>query len=322
MTAMKTSQSEKGAILCCGEALIDMIPVPTSDGANTFVAHSGGAIFNTAISLGRLDVPVGMLTGLSTYLFGQQLRDDLSLSGVNCDHIALSDRPTTLAFVKLVAGHAEYSFYDENTAGRMLETADLHPLSENLSAMYFGGISLACEPGAETYATLCANNAHNHVVMIDPNIRPSFIEDEERYRARLSGMLRRADIVKVSDEDLDWISPGEPTTEEKAEALLDRGPSIVILTRGSKGATGYLSNDMQVNVTAPSADVVDTVGAGDTFNAGVLCRLQQCGLLTKANITKITEKELKDALTFGARVAAITVSRAGANPPWATEIAD
>lgn len=307
-------------ILCCGEALIDMIPQPTMSGRDGFVPHSGGAIFNTAIAIGRLDEKVGLLTGLSRDVFGQQLQASLRESGVNTDHSVMSDRPTTLAFVTLVDGHAKYSFFDENSAGRMLQPEDMPTIDADVSALYFGGISLACEPGADAYAALLERECDTRVVMIDPNIRPSFIQDEANYRARLNRMIGQSDILKVSDEDLDWLDPRPISMGEKAATILGNGPSLVIVTRGSQGASGFLANEGEVTVASQKVTVVDTVGAGDTFNAGVLAKLSRLGMLNKSAIRTISPEVVTQALTQGARVAAVTVSRAGANPPWAKEI--
>jgi fructokinase len=307
-------------ILCCGEALVDMIPTPTDAGRDGFVPHAGGAVFNTAIALGRLGVRAGMLTGLSTDMFGRQLADALVASLVDTSHVVTSDRPTTLAFVRLQDGHATYSFLDENSAGRMLATEDLPEISPDVSALYFGGISLACEPGADTYADLLQREGGNRAVMIDPNIRPRFIQDTEAYRARLDRMMAMADIVKVSDEDLNWMVPAPLSLSEKVGVVLDKGPGIVILTRGGEGATGYLADATEVTVPAATVGIVDTVGAGDTFNAGVLARLNELGALRKARLKTLSTGDLARALTHGARVAAVTVSRAGANPPWAEEL--
>src|SRR5262245_43961277 len=133
-------------ILCCGEALIDMLPRESMAGEPAFAPYAGGAVFNTAIALGRLGVPVGFFSGLSSDLFGQQLREALTASRVSTDYANISDRPTTLAFVRLVDGHATYTFYDENTAGRMLTEGDLPPLAADVQAMLFGAISLIPEP--------------------------------------------------------------------------------------------------------------------------------------------------------------------------------
>ncbi len=307
-------------ILCCGEALIDMIAEPTVSGANGFVPHSGGAIFNTAIALGRLGAQPGLLSGLSTDMFGEQLIAALQISHVATSHVIRSDRPTTLAFVQLQDGHATYSFVDENTAGRMLRPEDMPDQLPGVSALYFGGISLACEPCADAYASLLNRHGSDRAVMLDPNIRPGFIKDQTRYRTRLNQMIAQTDIVKVSDEDLDWIIPGPESHAEKIPLLLQAGPAVVIVTKGGDGATGYLSDGSEVSVPVQKVDVVDTVGAGDTFNAGVLATLSQAGHLSKPNLSSLSENSLRDALTFGAKVAAVTVSRAGANPPWAEEL--
>lgn len=307
-------------ILCCGEALIDMIPKPTQDGPDGFVPHTGGAVFNTTIALGRLGVDAGLLSGVSRDMFGQQLLSQLSESGVNAQHVIASDRPTTLAFVKLTEGHATYNFFDENSAGRMLKPDDMPTLPDAVTALFFGGISLACEPCADAYAALLDQNAAHRVVMMDPNIRPSFIKDEARYRARLEAMIAQTDIIKVSDEDLDWLMPTPAAQEAKVQALLDRGLSLVIITRGSQGAAGYLQNGVQVTAPAQKVQVVDTVGAGDTFNAGVLAKLSQIGCLEKDAFKSLSPSALEEVLSHGAQVAAITVSRAGANPPWKNEL--
>ncbi|WP_170461568.1 carbohydrate kinase family protein [Ruegeria arenilitoris] len=307
-------------ILCCGEALIDMIAEPTVSGAQGFVPHSGGAVFNTAIALGRMGAPAGMLTGLSSDMFGQQLALALKDSHVDGSQVVLSDRPTTLAFVQLQDGHATYTFVDENSAGRMLRPEDMPDQLAATSALYFGGISLACEPCADAYAALLDRHGAERAVMIDPNIRPGFIQDQTRYRTRLNRMIAQADIVKVSDEDLDWIVPGPESLEEKVPLLLQAGPAVVIVTRGSQGATGYLADGRTVTVPVTPVQVVDTVGAGDTFNAGVLAQLHRAGLLTKQALRAISPDDLRAALELGGKVAAVTVSRAGANPPWAHEL--
>ncbi|WP_371170722.1 carbohydrate kinase family protein [Aliiroseovarius sp. 2305UL8-7] len=307
-------------ILCCGEALIDMIPEATNLGQEGFVPHCGGAVFNTAIALGRLGVRTGMLTGLSNDMFGRQLTDALAASHVDTRLVINSDRPTTLAFVKLVGGHASYTFYDENSAGRMLADSDMPPLGDDVSALYFGGISLACEPGAEAYLALAKRHARERAVIVDPNIRAGFIADEARYRARLEALIAHTDVLKVSDEDLNWILGTPLSLAQKAEALLQKGPALVIVTRGGEGATGYLRGGVAVDVPAQRVQIADTVGAGDTFNAGVMAKLSEKGLLSKEKLAALGPDELREALSFGAKVAAVTVSRAGANPPWADEL--
>jgi len=307
-------------ILCCGEALIDMVAATSLDGPDGFVPHSGGAVFNTAIALGRLGARAGMLTGLSHDMFGDQLADALKASDVDTTHIIRSDRPSTLAFVKLEDGQASYSFFDENSAGRMIRAEDMPELPSDVTALFFGGISLASDPSASAYAALLDRQGGSRAVMIDPNIRPLFITDAEGYRRRMAAMIRQADIVKVSDEDLNWLNPAPLTQAEKISAMLDTGPSVVIVTQGAEGAIATLADGTSITVPAVKTHVVDTIGAGDTFNAGFLAKLSELGLLTPEALGTLDPDALRDAMTYGARVAAITVSRAGANPPWANEL--
>ena len=306
-------------ILCCGEALIDMIPLAQPDGTVAYVPHTGGAIFNTAIALGRLGVPTGLLSGVSTDGFGRLLADTLAANGVTTSYLARSDRLTTLAIVHMEDGSATYSFYDENSAGRSLTLTDLPPLPDEIEALYFGGISLVAAPAAEAYAGLLARERTGRVVMLDPNIRPGFIDDEATYRTRLDRMIAQSDIVKVSDEDLDWLVAGPSSIQDKAKNLRARGPAVVVVTRGEKGAEAFF-RDTSLTVAAPDAKVVDTVGAGDTFNAGFLAGLRDRGCLAQQPLQDLPEDALRHALALAAKVAAVTVSRAGADAPFAHEI--
>lgn len=304
-------------ILCAGEALIDMLPGNCA-GRQAFIPHPGGAVFNTAIALGRLGRPTALFTGLSRDLFGDLLREALLQSRVETGLIAVFDRPTTLAFVTLTEGQASYAFYDENTALRLLTVSDLPDLPPDVTALFFGGISLAMDPCASAFETLLARASADRVIMIDPNIRPAFIADETAFRARMGGMLARADIVKLSDEDLIWLM-GPGPVRERARALLDLGPKLVFVTEGAKGAFA-LSAQVHTRVEAAPVRVADTVGAGDTFNAGILAALDRMGKLNRGALAQLCEEELLAALSLGARAAAVTVSRDGANPPWAEEL--
>lgn len=300
-------------IICCGEALIDMLPRETPAGEAAFAPYAGGAVFNTAIALGRLGSDVQFFCGLSSDLFGEQLRSVLADSKVDSSPSHISDRPTTLAFVRLTNGHATYAFYDENTAGRMLTAADLPDISAD--ALFFGGISLVVEPCGEAYKALMLREAATKLTMIDPNIRPGFITDEAAYRARLNAMLAVADIVKISDEDLTWL-----TGNADGSSLLNGSATqVVLMTKGAEGAT-VITRRGQLDVPAIKATVVDTVGAGDTFNAGFLAGLDQAGLLSKDGVANASDDQLRTAAALGAQSSAITVARAGANPPWAHEL--
>jgi len=306
-------------ILSCGEALIDMLPRETVTGEPAFAPYAGGAVFNTAIALGRLGAPSGFFTGLSTDLFGQMLDQTLAASEVDTSLCARSARPTTLAFVKLVNGQATYAFYDENTAGRLLSVEDLPDLPASIDTLFFGGISLVNDPAATAYETLQARaNAAGRVTMIDPNVRPGFIQNADAYRARIGRMIAAADIVKLSDEDLRWLY-GDAPADELVRTILAKGPKVVFITEGAKGARASTATQDRFT-SATKATVADTVGAGDTFNAGVLAALHRQGSLTKAGVAALPDSTLDAALSLGTRAAAITVSRPGANPPWSREL--
>ena len=321
-------------IICCGEALIDMVPVLSDSEQTSYAPLVGGAIFNTAIGLGRLGIKVGMVSGISHDLFGQQLHNALAASNVDTSYLVRSNLPTTLAFVSLNEGHASYTFYDENSAGRCLQIADLPDLydthgdnqsnsqsnSQSNNALYFGGISLINEPAADAYCALAQKYADDMVIVLDPNIRTSFINHDQAYRQRLQHIIEVADIIKVSDEDLDWLV-GDATAEPQQVSLL-RGQSkaIVIVTKGADGATAYLTTGEAVHQNVPKVCVVDTVGAGDTFNAGLLTKLVNLNLMSKAALANISSTELLTALAYAAQVAAVNVSRQGANPPWLSDL--
>ncbi|MEE4119856.1 MAG: carbohydrate kinase [Paracoccaceae bacterium] len=308
-------------ILCSGEALIDMLPRESGEGEACFAPVPGGAVFNTAIALARLGASAALFTGLSRDLFGRRLAAALEADGVDARLSVRSDRPTTLAFVELSGGHATYAFYDEATAARALTATDLPDGSAlaPVRAAFFGGISLAAEPCATAHAALMARLAPRAVTMLDPNVRPSFIADEAAYRTRIGAMLAQADIVKVSDEDLAWLmGPGDAT--DHARALIGRGARLVCVTEGAHGATAHHAAG-HLHVPARSAQVVDTVGAGDTFNAGLLAGLDEAGALTKGWFASPDEDVLEAALKLGVAAAAVAVSRAGANPPTRSELA-
>ncbi|QDC10530.1 carbohydrate kinase [Oceanicola sp. D3] len=307
-------------IICAGEALIDMLPREAADGEAMFLPVCGGSVFNTAIALGRLGAEAGLVSGVSTDMFGAQLVEGLTASKVTPDLLMRSDRPTTLAFVRLTNGQAEYAFFDEGSAGRMIRVKDLPTLPRTAKAVFFGGISLAVKPCCDTYFSLMKRHSKSKLIMMDVNVRPDFIPDEAEYRARTEAMLAHTDILKLSDEDLAWMF-GDADPSAHAEALLAKGPKMICVTEGAKGVTAYTASGAHT-VLAERVEVVDTVGAGDTFNAGLLAGLDRAGALSKSALAEGPPKEVViEALRLGTRAAAVTVQRAGANPPWAAELA-
>ncbi|MEJ6813576.1 MAG: carbohydrate kinase, partial [Octadecabacter sp.] len=283
-------------------------------GEAAFAPYPGGAVFNTAIGLGRLGIETQFLCGMSSDFLGDILRDGLDAAGVDHSPSPKLVAPCTVAFVKLVDGQATYAFYDENSAMRTLTVAP----AIDANALFFGGISLVGDGCGDTFEALMLREAPARVTMIDPNIRPSFIRDVVAYRARIDRMMEAADIIKLSDEDLHWFE-GEGDLPDLARGLVAKGAKLVCITEGADGVTGY-SAEHEVFVPSERADVVDTVGAGDTFNAGLLAGLDRAGNLTKAKIAGLSAEDIRSALHLGVRAAAVTVSRAGANPPTAAEL--
>lgn len=307
-------------LLCAGEALIDMVPRTTPEG-QAYLPLPGGSVFNTAIAAGRLGTRTLFWYGLSTDMFGDQLRAALAGAQVDTTLCRPTDRPSTLAFVTLVEGQARYLFLDENTAGRMLTPADLPEVPAEVDALFIGGISLVGEPVGSTMealATRVAGDGLNRLVMLDPNIRPGFIREEAAFRARIERLIGLSHVVKLSDEDLFWVAgPGDLFTQaRKVQAM---GPELVLVTLGARGARAF-ARTFEVHAPAPAVTIADTVGAGDTFNAGFLTALAERGALAPDALARLPAEVIGEALGFATRAAAISVTRAGANPPWREEL--
>jgi fructokinase len=302
-----------GLIVVGGEALIDLVPA----GDGTLAAHLGGAAFNTSRALGRLERPVGYLGRISTDRFGAQLAGQLAADGVRPDVHVRTDDPTTLALVELDEhGAAQYRFYTDGTSAPGLTEADaLAALPDGVAYVHVGALGLTLEPMAAALEAVAGAMSGRALVMVDPNCRPAIIADPSGYRARLSRVLARADIVKVSQEDLAWLAPGVPA-ESAARALLGRGPGVVLLTLGGDGAL-VLTGEAERSVDAPPVEVVDTIGAGDAFSGGWLAWWSERGLgrAELADADKVAE-----ATEFACRVAALTCARAGASPPARAEL--
>jgi fructokinase len=305
-------------ILCCGEALIDMLPRKGADGADLYQPFNGGSVFNTAIALARLGTPTGFFAGISSDFFGDGLIEGLKDAGVSTRYVRRKDLHTTLALVKLTEGHARYSFIDEGSAGRMLEKRDIPKVPKSIAALHFGSISLIPEPSGGTYEALLKKAAKSHVISIDPNIRPTVIKDKKKHLARLKRLMAKADIVKISDEDVAYMT-GKGDFPKFARACLKGGAKIVAVTRGAEGVEVF-TRKHSLSLPAPKVKVADTVGAGDTFTAGFLTYLHRNGQLTKKAMGNIEATQLMHAAEFAMKCAAVTVSRPGANPPWANEV--
>jgi fructokinase len=308
-----SASADDGVIVVTGEALIDLVLTQGGD----LAGHPGGGPYNVARTIGRLGQPVAYLGRLSTDGFGRRLRAELEADGVGLDAVVATDVPTTLALAELDAsGGAQYEFYASGTSapGLTLEAAAA-ALPEDAGTFYLGTLGLVFEPMASTLESLLARMGAGTLVALDPNCRPAVIEDAAGYRGRLARMLSRTDVLKASDADLEWLDPGaEPVSA--ARALLTGDGAVALVTLGGDGALVVTADDV-VEVRAPVVEVVDTIGAGDAFMGGFLAHWRGRGL-GRADLGRLDE--LGEAATFACRVAAITCSRAGADPPRRDEL--
>ena len=307
-------------ILCCGEALIDMLPYELNTGQHCFVPKTGGSVFNTAVALGRLAVNVSLFTGISKDLFGEMLTKELSDSQVGTDYLVHFDLPTSLAFVKFVEQQAQYTFYSAQAADTMLTPSDLPKDNSEFKGIFLGGIRLCTDRTASTLLTLLRKHSKRSVIFLDPNIRPSFISDERSYRLRLNEMIELSDIVKLSDIDLTWLIPDDSSLNAKIKKLFGYSGKLVVMTRGEKGAVVFHSGKKIAEAQSLPTILGDTVGAGDTFNAGLICSLINQGVFTKEDCTEPSELAMQNALIFATKSASYTVSKVGAVSPWLSEI--
>ncbi len=300
-------------ILVGGEALVDLV---LSDG-DEVGAHLGGGPFNCARTLGRLEQPVAYLGRISTDRFGLRLREQLEADGVGLEAVVTTEDPTTLALAELDADSAAtYRFYRDGTSAGGLTVEDaLAVIPDGVEMIHTGTLGLVFEPTAMAMEAVVEQIADTALVMIDLNCRPSAITDPDGYRARLDRLLRRCDVVKASDADLEYLDPGRPDVEA-ARALLDLGPAVVLLTRGASGAT-VLWADGETEVEAPRVEVADTIGAGDAFGGGFLAWWRREGL--GAGDLQRTDAVV-EATKFACLVAARTCERPGASPPRLAEL--
>lgn len=292
-------------IVVVGEALIDLVIDP--DGS--VEAAAGGAPFNTARAVGRLGGDVAFAGVLGTDRFGTMLARRLADDGVDTSTAPRVDLPTTLAAAELDEhGAASYRFYFAGTTAPALDA----PPTTTGDVLFTGGLGLVLEPMADTVATTVAG--FDGMTMVDVNCRPHIIPDRQRYVDRVRDTLLHTDVVKVSDDDLDYLVPGAAPLDA-ARGLLERGPKVVLLTAGADGAH-VVTGSGERRVPSMPVDVVDTVGAGDSFGAGFLVAWADGGDLTAFDDLD----RLADAAAFGARVAAIVCTRRGADPPTRPEV--
>ncbi len=305
--------------LVCGEALMDVFSQAETSTGTTLDARIGGSPFNVAVALARMAQPVGFFGAVSTGFLGERLMRALACEGVDTHTVVRTPAPTTLSLVGLDAqGVPSYAFYGEGGADRQLEVSDLPRIGANLRALHVGSYATVVEPIASTLRALVERERGRAMVAYDPNIRLNVEPRLARWHEQLTWMLPRCHLLKISDEDLALLSPGQSLAAFAASAL-SRGTQAVIVTRGAQGALAWTAN-AHAAVSGVPVSVVDTVGAGDTFQAALLTWLAERNALHPTGLAGLTRDEWQAALVFAARAAAITCSRRGADMPRRDEL--
>lgn len=309
-------------MIVVGEALVDL--VEEEDGR--FDPRPGGAARNVAIAIARLGTSVRWMSGLGDDAFGVRIRDEFVAEGVDLDLAVATDVPTPLAVVALDAdGIPSYGFHLAETAATAIDAATLEalPLDEPLHVS-LGAVTLLTDGvGPALQALLRRRGTTDAMTTLDPNVRPAFLGEPARQRQVLAEAAASCAIVRCSDEDLELLAgDGEeaPPPASIVQSWLDAGAAAVVVTRGEDGAS-VMTPTFSSGVPAPAADVVDTVGAGDTFGAGMLTALLEGGVDTRDAVADLDQVAWDDVLRFAAAAAAVTVTRRGADPPRRDEVA-
>ena len=300
------------AVWVCGEALIDLIPV--RPGSDQRQAIPGGGPANTAHALARLDIPTEFIGGLSDDQYGQRMRAEFIAGRVGLTFTPEHQLPTCLAIVSIdVDGGATYEFKIDGTATFAFTAENLpDPKVIQPDAIYIGTLATIIEPGASILKDWIIQAQDYAPIIYDPNIRSSVISDRSRYQEVVKEWVALSNVVKASEDDLAWLYP-ETDPLEIARSWVSIGVQLVVITKGENGIVGVTENQ-EVSIPGVKVEVIDSVGAGDTVGAVLVEALVEFGL------EKLTRELLSHTLHRAALAAAITCSRAGANPPTKAEL--
>ena len=306
-------------LLSCGDALVDFLPVKSVDGRDAAVPVAGGSCLNIAVGMARLGAPTGFVGGISTDLFGRMIADHALMSQVDLRYATRSEHQTTLAFVRHVGGEPQYVFYDEATASRnWIYRRGSIPFDE-IEAIHVGSTTLASDNGAAQALAMIEDAAGSTTISFDPNCRPNLVRHKVRYVDQMNAFAAVANIVRMSDVDFEFLY-GDSDCGERAKSLIAAGASLIVVTRGIKGAQAWHREAGLVEVQAPAIDVVDTIGAGDSFQAALLFALRAIGRIKTSALAQMNSGELRRALSFASMCAAFTCAHAGADPPRRSDV--
>jgi len=303
----------------CGEALMDVFGNGDTPTGMALDARVGGSPFNVALGLARLGQPVSFLGGVSSGFVGERLVQAMRAEGVGVGSVMRLDAPATLSLVGLDAqGVPSYAFYGDGCADRLLPVAALARVPPAARAFHVGSYAMVVQPVAQTLRALVERERARSLVAYDPNVRLNVEPDVARWRDVLHWMLPRAGLVKVSAEDLALLAPGA-TPADVAAHWIAQGVALVVVTHGAHGASAWTAA-RRVDAPAAPCTMVDTVGAGDTFQAALLAWLAEEQALSAAALRALDATQLERALRFAAGAAAITCSRRGADLPRRAEL--
>ncbi|MCK1739705.1 carbohydrate kinase [Bradyrhizobium sp. 139] len=306
-------------LIACGDALIDFVPTRNADGREAVMPAVGGSCLNVAIGMARLGAPTGFVGGISNDLFGSMIAEHAAASNAELGLATRSDHQTTLAFVRMVAGESHYAFYDADTATRNWTYRRGTIPFATVEAVHVGSTTLVNDQGAAEAKALIMDARAASTISFDPNCRPNLVKDKPAYLARMAEFARHADLIKMSDVDFAYLFDDEPY-QQRANALLAQGASLVVITRGNHGAIAWHAGAGQIEVPAPNVEIADTIGAGDSFQAALLFALYKQGRIGRQQLKDISAEDLRPALSFAAKCAGLTCTRPGADPPWSHEV--
>jgi fructokinase len=300
--------------LVCGEALFDIFVTAQRADGLALDARPGGSPYNVAIGLARLGQPVEFLTGLCDDVLGRRLLSFMQPAGVGLKHAVRSERPTAFSLVDLdAAGVPAYAFYPEVPAYSTVRVGDLPQLGADIRAVHIGSIATVLEPIGGALAHLAERECASRLISYDPNVRLTVVPEPAVWRSRLETLANFAHLLKISAEDLDLLYPGR-AHEAAARAWLAQGVRLVVITRGSRGAAAW-TREGHAELPGRAVTVVDTVGAGDSYQAALLAGLAEAGCLAPERLDDLGGAALAGLLGFAAEAAAVTCTRRGADLP-------
>lgn len=299
-------------IICLGETVIDFKATEHL----AFKAYVGGSPLNVAVAAARLGASVGFASQVSTDLFGHHVMSHLKTNHIDPQFVERSDAPSTLAFVDEIAGDAHYQFLSNGAADTLYDPQPRPSFPTDVRFIEFGSISLLTEPSSSAIIDIVRQHKERCITVFDPNIRPALIQSRGDYLQKLQDWLALSQLVKVSTQDLRWLYPDTPHSES-ARKWLELGPEVVLVTDGSNGVTLLDKAGQELSIPAPQVDIVDTVGAGDTFTGAMMTKLLEH---VSGATLELSLDNWQNVLRWANAAATLNCTKAGAQPPSREEL--